>query len=474
MRFSEFFHVTPGPEDDWYDPLLTIDTALGIDPFLIFTQRLPHFEDAADTIFAFFNSTFELIAESGGDQESLPWKRAVLNLRLGEMEELCLGVSESGTAGSGAGSDLSKSLALGMLEAIQLGLEDPQHFEQVSIFRNGFGIDRISDIVGHIVVPHLANYTVAICGRHGVPISKAHFARGRYELARKAWTPTQLYLPLNPYNGRPVLLAPRQYLREDTTISPDGFWRHAYYHHNQDLREYFGAEIAAHANKENILTLARRRPEFVREYISHVEQSPPRPYDLDRDPDFLYRWDPLTKAYVADRGLEFAITTNEQFQAAIDAIIAEFKHFVEQNGGWELLKNDDGTPKHERAGQRLLLGIVGGTCRRNNIDVSPEPNIGRGAVDFKFAIGVALRTLLEVKLVRNTKFWDGLIRQLPAYMEAERVRDGYFVAVAFNDEEMTKAADYRLRLNAANADGQFNIRFIIVDARRPLSASLIH
>ena len=77
--------------------------------------------------------------------------------------------------------------------------------------------------------------------------------------------------------------------------------------------------------------------------------------------------------------------------------------------------------------QALFMQTVATHCRANNIDVSAEANIGRGPVDFKMAIGYSARVLVEAKLARNTKFWHGLHRQLPKYLEAERVSEGIFI-----------------------------------------------
>lgn len=43
----------------------------------------------------------------------------------------------------------------------------------------------------------------------------------------------------------------------------------------------------------------------------------------------------------------------------------------------------------------------------NNIDVSPEANIGRGPIDFKLSRGVNERILIEVKLACNPKLQQG-------------------------------------------------------------------
>ena len=39
MIFSRIFDITKTSDDDWFDPILSIDTKLFIDPFLIFATK---------------------------------------------------------------------------------------------------------------------------------------------------------------------------------------------------------------------------------------------------------------------------------------------------------------------------------------------------------------------------------------------------------------------------------------------------
>jgi hypothetical protein len=61
---------------------------------------------------------------------------------------------------------------------------------------------------------------------------------------------------------------------------------------------------------------------------------------------------------------------------------------------------------------------------------------GRGPVDFTFSKGWSARALIEIKLARNSSFWDGLTAQLPTYQIADGVKTGFFVAIAYKDEEL--------------------------------------
>jgi hypothetical protein len=256
---------------------------------------------------------------ANGDKKSVYYRRALRNLKLGEFEEICLGFAEGGTEGSGSGDDLSESLASGMTEAIQLGVQNERHFEEVSIFREGFGPDRISDIIARIMLQDLATYTKAVCDRHGIPTHRFAFQRATYNSAQdvQSWIPAEFELPFNPYNQLGVVLVPRRYLRADPTVNPEGFWQHSFDQHNEDLRNYFGDEIKRRANRETILELARRRPEYLREYLAAAERKDPEPYDFRRDPGFVVRWQSIAADYVNARNLRFDIADERGFLTAI-------------------------------------------------------------------------------------------------------------------------------------------------------------
>src|SRR4051812_1590118 len=103
MLFSEQFGIVNGPEDAWFDPVLSIDTKLFIDPFLIYANEIGPFVGSHDEVIAFFGSAFRLLAQSRGDKHTPPYKKAVGNLAFPEVEEFCLGYTASGTRGAGSG-----------------------------------------------------------------------------------------------------------------------------------------------------------------------------------------------------------------------------------------------------------------------------------------------------------------------------------------------------------------------------------
>jgi hypothetical protein len=159
--------------------------------------------------------------------------------------------------------------------------------------------------------------------------------------------------------------------------------------------------------------------------------------------------------------------------AVIDNVIAQFKLFIEDQGGWSLLWARSGKDKPEQAAQLLFRGIAQSYCRANNISLDAEVNLGKGPVDFKFSTGYEKRAHLEVKKLHNGRFWNGLEKQLPSYMKSDEVCNGWFLAIRYKDGE---AASNRIneispRLGLIAKERSLNLHYGVVDARPKESAS---
>jgi hypothetical protein len=273
-------------------------------------------------------------------------------------------------------------------------------------------------------------------------------------------------------NGKAILLVPRRYLRSVPTINADDFWDYCYVNENETLRNEYSQDVTKNVDKETIVDFARRHPEIRADYIADVEQRGPVSYDFSRDPKGIVRWYEATAKYCQSHPVSFSIESKESFFDVISKMVSVFQNYVENNEGWGLLWNDNKTPRSENTAQQLFLGIVKHYCQANNIDISREPDIGRGPVDFKVSHGYTLRALLELKLAKNTKFWNGLEKQLPTYQKAENVEIGYFIVIVYSDQDIERLKDIRTRVQSINEKTSYNITPFIVDARaNPPSAS---
>ena len=474
MRFTDEFEITRSKADDWFDPVLTIDTKLFIDPFLIYASELVGFEDSHIEVIDFFNDAFQLISRTGGDTRHLLWRRAEVILLFPEVQELCLGYSSCSTKGSGSGLGFSQVISSALWEAVQAGIEHFTHFEEVGILREGIGADRISDITANLLRHRFAEYTRIVCERHCIPLKSFRYSRGKYNREFQRWMPCEFNLPENPYNNLPVLLCPDAYLRSLPTISAESFWDYCFTNENETLRNDYSADITRKVDKKTIIDFARRYPDIRQQYIDRTEQRRPEPYNYDRDKKGLIAWYDSTATYCLETPLALHFITEAEFAQSLDSLMEEFRNFVENNRGWSLLWNENRTPKAEEAAQLLFLGIVKHYCKANNIDISREANIGRGPVDFKASQGHQFRALFELKLAKNTRFWSGLERQLPKYQQAEGIAIGYFIVIIYNEKDLERLADIQQRVQNVNAETGYQIKALIVDAQHsPPSASML-
>lgn len=475
MRFSEVYGITIGKGDDWFDPLLTVDTELFIDPFLLYGFEMGNFVGSHDEVVALFNYAFKLVAQSKGDTSSAYWLRAERVLRFPEVSELCLGYTSLGIRGAGSGKGIAKRVAAALWKAVSLGIQEIKHFEEVQIFETQIGADRISDAVAKIIRHRLISYTVSVCSRHKVPVKAVRYGEGRFSPEEGRWLPLAVDLPVNPYSGTPVLLVPKQYLRSLPSINSDDFWDYCFSNENDTIRQQFGEDISSRVDKETIVKFATEYPTIEADYVRRKEATKDsRPYDFERDPEGKVKWYDASKQWVDGNPLALVVKDQKSFRKALEDMLSEFSRYVADNGGWRLLWNDNNTPRKEEAAQLLLLGVVSHYCKANDIDISKEVNIGRGPVDFKMAKGFSLRALLELKRADNTKFWSGLTKQLPKYMEAEQVKEGYFVIIVYREKDLEKIKGINERIAEMNKKLPYKITPIVIDAQRaPPSASLL-
>ncbi len=272
MRFSDEFGFSREASSTWFDPVLTVDTKLFIDPFLLYQNEEGVFTGSHAEVIEFFNDVFSLIARTEGIKTHLFWKRAEALLVFPEVQELCLGYASGSTKGAGSGTGFSGVIAAALWEAVEAGITHFSHFEEIGILREGIGADRISDITANMLRYRFAAYTLDICKSHGIKTYQFPYTRGRYSHQYQRWLPATFDLPRNPYCGNPILLAPWRYLRDLPTISSGNFWDYCYSNENETLRNDFGVDITRNVDKKTITDFARRHSDLRQRFIEHTEQ----------------------------------------------------------------------------------------------------------------------------------------------------------------------------------------------------------
>ncbi len=473
MLASKHFNVLRDATDDWFDPILNADTELFVDPFLIFKDTSEFWQGAHDSIIGHFNRAFRLIAEGNRDPGSLSYRKALDVLIFTEPKELCLGYTNKGTAGLGSGRGYAKQIAAAIADAILRGIAHPRHFEELGILNEGIGSDRISDTTCTILKDKLVQYTQQIANRHHIQLVEHRLYAARFDEKRQRWETPSVSLPSNTFTGGPLLFVPERFLRDLPTLNADDWWT---YYENEQLRTDFNYEILHHVDKATIVATARAHPDLVRKWTLDKERKEASPYDFAEDPKGAWQWDQATEQFASTNPLHLSPAQSaEDFARLIELVVRQFRLFVEEQGGWELLWDSSGKDKPEHACQLLFRGIAQHYCKANNISLDPEVNLGRGPVDFKFSSGYFHRAHLEIKKLHNGKFWNGLVAQLPSYMKSDEVSDGWFVAVLYRS---SKSAQNRIqeldrRVAKVATAKNLNLRYRVIDARPKDSASTL-
>jgi hypothetical protein len=470
MYFSDFFKIKRGAEDDWFDPILDTDTKLFVDPFLIFQDDHQDWAGAHDELIAHFDRCFQLIAQGNRDPKTVPYRKALALLRFPEPREFCLGYTATGTRGSGGGEAYAELIAEAMSDAIERGLQDLRHFEELGVLNEGIGPDRISDLTCNVLRQRFVSYTQAVAARHKLTTERVTMPA--FNATRVAWQPVPVDLPMNPDGDRPVLLVPERFLHELPVLNADDWWEN---YEAEQLRNDVNYEVLRRVKKRDIVNAARRNPQRVRAWAQKKEQTKAAAYDLSTDPAGVYQWERAAQVFVGSAPLTLAPPSDEQaFIAVIELVVEQYKHFIEQEGGSKLLWDDAlKKPKHEEAAQLLFRGIAKHYCIANDIVIDREVELGRGPVDFKFSNGYRRRAHLEVKKLENTKFWNGLTEQLPTYLTADECRLGWYLPIQFKDSNTARKwlKDGPALVARVAKDENLDLRTRMVDARPKPSAS---
>jgi hypothetical protein len=464
MLFSEHFVVVKTAGDDWFDTILDYDTRLFLDPFLILKAKHPLFRKSHDKIIDFFSHVFTDSATASRNTSSMSYQRLLYLNVFPEVRELCLGYANKSTKGSGSGLGYAANIVQAVFESIDLGLTSLKHFEELGIIHKGIGPDRISDMTANILKAEFIAYTQSICSAHS--ISMKSFPQKILNRKTFKWEMQAFDLPINPYTNEGVILVPEKFLNYLPEINDYDFYNYCVNNNAQQLRVELNTDILSKIDKEKIIELAKNHRDWVDMYLKFKElQQNPTHYDLKADPKGIYQWAVYSRKYVDENPIKITATNKQTFLSSIQVLVDEFQKFIELRGGQKLLWDNSGrNSKPEEASQLLFYGNSRLYCSTNNIVLDREVYLGVGPVDFKFSNGYKNRALLEVKLARNSKFWNGLEKQLTKYMESDNISDGYFMVICYTDKDLKKVKAIEDKVTALNKKLKINIKVCVIDA----------
>jgi hypothetical protein len=451
--FSDHFEIEPAALDAYgaFNVSLITDLPLFIDPFLLFNSGKPEYRALHDEMIRYLVFLKnKAISTSVNPALLKAW------YCFPEVKQNWLGFSQFGNRGSGLGMDFAVALHENLHRIFaDFGAEritKGSHLEKVCLIRDGVGRDNISDFTTNLIKDFLYTYTQRFALAHlkesqrrRVAINGARFS---YETER--WVTDRYILPW--VNGDYVILTPKDILTRDEnwinrpdlirdfeeipTAIPDAQLR-------AQVSNYFERAIPRFRDKEptqkDKAEAARRTilqfPALIDYYIRFKENRGDRAESTS-----------TAKVYYSE---QLFIRQLQQFQASLKREtgfydtegatyeeaherLAYLKDVIENKGGHRIFYSG-GKPIEREADLHVLYRLVWfGTPS----DVSTEVNDGRGPADSKISRGAADKTIVEMKLAKNTHLRRNLEKQAEVYQRASDAQNTIKVIIYFTNEEL--------------------------------------
>lgn len=442
------------------DPFLNVDTQLFIDPLLLGKSANPKIAgDAYKNFRNHFSNFIRLLAISKAEGDAA-WKGARKLLDLSEPAQTGLGYGGSSRSGSSRPEEVREIIMRTAKEIIDLGANDPEMVALMGFFEENVGPDTISDFTTQAIIESLAEITNHFCTLYGIPTSKSDLTSG---------------CELPTFEGASVLLVPKDIVR-DLPLANDWSDIEKAAMQNQAIRDRVNQYLAGIATP----TVAERKAALryaalassadFEHFLGSVKEHADN-YDPNVDPLAYYK---IRETLLSDlASFKQAIVPDihkgpEELKALVHATIDQFKHHIEKGNLWEELWDGD-KPKKERAAQLIYFAIADCFCQANNVDVSPEANMGGGPIDFKFSDGYSARVLVEMKRSSGT-VKHGYEKQLEIYKDASRTNYGIYVVMDFGDLSIKLKEIQAIRQMRVDAGEQAS-EIVVIDASKKVSAS---
>lgn len=474
LRFSEHFGIKPEAMDcaGVLNPTLNVDTPLFIDPLLLENSAHPEVaKGARSTYEQHFNTVIKLLSKTTATGD-VPWRAAQRLLSFPEIKWTCLGYGAESVSGSGSGADMTNQYIETARQIVALGVDDPDLFVAMALFEKGVGPDRISDMTTNVILGDLLDFNRRILKELGI-------AGEPRQIGLRNGKTFDTSLPVNPCltNGGPIILVPSDVLR-DLPIVTDWSTLADAASKNEELRYRVNDQIAhlweakSRKGKDELRRWVMSGKGEFETFLDIVKGATLRPYDLQADPDGELFWRRLAETLPEQFPVEIGKSMPMDYSGVLSVvkqIIEQFRFLIEDRRFSEELYHN-GTPRPEKAAQRLFFAVAYAYCKANHLDLTPEADTGNGPVDFKISRGFSGRVLVEIKLSRNSKVVAGYAKQLEAYKIAEETLQGYYVIVDVGqmgnkDERLIKIH------NEAVKKGEQVSPIVFIDGSRRASAS---
>jgi len=397
-----------------------------------------------------------------------------------EVKQNWLGFSISGNSGSGLGLDLARALCAN-LESIfnAFGSEtitEASHLEKVCLIADGVGRDNISDFTTNLILDYLCRYTERFAAIHLSPdrVREVAVRRAKFNYQTETWEVGRYKLPW--WDDDYIILTPMAMLtRDENWINKgdlvSGFEKIPPAIPDSQLRaevsNYFQRALVRqkdrHPSKKEIADAASatllKYPILIDYYIWLKEQSGDEAESASSQKVMMAKFFFIQQLRAFQKALSeespFYEVGSDTYEEA-HARLSYLKGVIENKGGHQIFYND-GKPVEREKDLQILYRLV---WFGSPSDVGAEANDGRGPVDFKISRGAPDKTLVEMKLAKNSKLERNLQKQVEIYKRASDAKRAIKVIVFFSAAEEEKVASILARLKLTG-----NKDVVLIDAR---------
>lgn len=472
LFFSEHFEVDPSVLEAYgaLDINVISDLPLFIDPFLLFHSEKPEYQALHQGILKYLRYL------RGRASEDLDRGTIKELFMFQEVNENWLGLCLGGNRGSGLGLKFANGLKASLNDIFRdFGNEKvtkSSHLEKVCLLQQGVGRDNISDFTTNLIKEFLLEYTQTFAQTHldAKHCRTFNVPRARFNYQTETWQHCQFYLPAR--GAEFFLLTPIDILtKEDTWISnhdlisnfdrlpsaiPDEQQR-------SRVNAYFAKQLGLKPNREDVGRAVQRTigafPELIDHYIRMKEDQGDQAERLSAER--VRELEQLLITTVKETSQQLAATTNfndlpwDSFEETRQRILA-FKRFIEDQEGYQLLNKPGRAAGNEKDAQLIFYCLWHGS----SFDVNREPNNGRGPVDYAISKGSSDKTLVEMKLGKNSQLKKNLEHQVAIYEAANNTNKSFKLILCYTETEVDRVQRILRELNLHQSPNVF-----VIDAR---------
>lgn len=258
-RFTEHNDVyAPQHDLDFAIPFLNEDIPLFIDPFLIWKSPSLADKGLHQMILAAFNNLGVLV-RNGKVSEAV--EQLII---ASECDEVGLGNSST-RKGKRIGEASAKRI-LSLFQNIPYYRDNGfRHFEEIQLFVDDIGKDRVSDIACNFMKSFLIDFTHQECSNLGIRMENVEIG-AVYSHDERKFKRIHTELPVHPNTSEPLLLVPKRWLRHVPWINYDSYFRD---HCPQDDIAHEGEKLT----KVKVLTYNRDNYGLIGSFISEKERT---------------------------------------------------------------------------------------------------------------------------------------------------------------------------------------------------------